>query len=88
MYQLVDIVGFTPLSSNLDAEELITLLNDVFTQLDVLVGQAGLEKIKTVGDEYMVAAGVPDPREGHAEIMANLALQIRDAKCAVMAVER
>jgi class 3 adenylate cyclase len=74
-----DIVEFTPLSAELSASELIGLLNAVFETLDGLVDELGLEKIKTVGDEYMVAGGVPDPSEDHAESIATLALRIRDA---------
>jgi guanylate cyclase len=57
---------------------LVGLLNDVFTSFDELVAELGLEKIKTVGDEYMVAAGVPRPRADHAHAIAELALRIRD----------
>jgi adenylate cyclase len=73
-----DIVGFTPLTANMPATELIGLLNDVFQTLDELVGEFGLEKIKTVGDEYMIAAGVPTPVDDHAVRIADLALRIRD----------
>lgn len=74
-----DIVEFTPLSATLSASELIGLLNAVFETLDGLVDELGLEKIKTVGDEYMVAGGVPDPSDDHAQSIATLALRIRDA---------
>ncbi len=74
-----DIVEFTPMSVDLSASELIGLLNAVFTKLDQLVDELGLEKIKTVGDEYMVAAGVPNPSSDHAHSIAALALNIRDA---------
>jgi guanylate cyclase len=74
-----DIVEFTPLSAKLSASELIGLLNAVFETLDGLVDELGLEKIKTVGDEYMVAGGVPDPSDDHAQSIATLALRIRDA---------
>jgi guanylate cyclase len=74
----VDIVGFTPMSAEIGATALISLLNEVFSTFDVLVAAAGLEKIKTVGDEYMVAAGVPEGRQDHAAVMANLALDMRD----------
>jgi class 3 adenylate cyclase len=73
-----DIVGFTPLTANMPANELIGLLNDVFQTLDDLVHEFGLEKIKTVGDEYMIAAGVPTPDQDHAVRIADLALRIRD----------
>jgi class 3 adenylate cyclase len=72
-----DIVGFTPLTSEMPASDLIPLLNSVFGTLDALVEACGLEKIKTVGDAYMVAAGVPLPDGDHAIRIADLAIQIR-----------
>lgn len=73
-----DIVNFTPLSDSMTAPDLINLLNEVFSTIDGLVEERGLEKIKTVGDEYMVAAGVPEPDPDHAAHIADLALAIRD----------
>ena len=58
--------------------QLIRLLNDVFAIFDGFVEELGLEKIRTVGDEYMVAAGVPQARPDHAHAIAELALRIRD----------
>ena len=71
-----DIVGFTPLSQELDPDELVALLDRVFTSWDELAAEHGLEKIKTVGDEYMVVGGVPDPRADHAEAVAAMALEM------------
>jgi class 3 adenylate cyclase len=73
-----DVVGFTPMSATMTPAQLVGLLNRVFTTFDGFVAELGLEKIKTVGDEYMVAAGVPVPRPDHAEAIAELALRIRD----------
>lgn len=73
-----DVVGFTPMSASMSPSELVGLLNSVFSTFDGLVRDLGLEKIKTVGDEYMVAAGVPRPRPDHAHAIATLALRIRD----------
>ncbi len=73
-----DIVGFTPLSKQVDAQELIGILNEFFSVVDHLVSEVGLEKIKTVGDAYMVAAGVPEPRDDHAIAVTDLAITIRD----------
>jgi adenylate cyclase len=56
----------------------VGLLSEVFTTFDGFVADLGLEKIKTVGDEYMAAAGVPRPRPDHAHAMAELALRMRD----------
>jgi guanylate cyclase len=73
-----DVVGFTPMSANMTPPQLVGLLNSVFSKFDEFVEELSLEKIKTVGDEYMVAAGVPTPRLDHAVPIADLALRIRD----------
>lgn len=73
-----DIVGFTPMSATMSPTELVGLLNEVFTTIDAFAAELGIEKIKTVGDEYMAAAGVPTPRPDHAHAVAALALRIRD----------
>jgi len=73
-----DIVDFTPMSARMSPQELVGLLNDVFTTFDGFVAELGLEKIKTVGDAYMVASGVPGARPDHADAIAELALRIRD----------
>ncbi len=73
-----DVVGFTPMSAGMSPTELVGLLNELFTTFDGFVTELGLEKIKTVGDEYMVAAGVPRDRPDHAHAIAELALRIRD----------
>lgn len=69
-----DIVDFTPLSEKMSAIELVHLLDKLFSRFDALVRKHGLEKIKTIGDAYMVAAGVPLARVNHAELMADFAL--------------
>ncbi len=71
--------GFTARASDTAPDELVRFLNDVFTRLDGLVERHGLEKIKTTGDAYMVVSGVPEPRRDHAEALADLALDMRDA---------
>jgi adenylate cyclase len=73
-----DVVDFTPLSSRLDAREVVGLLNMLFTSFDELVDRHGVEKIKTIGDCYMVAAGVPRQRPDHAHALAGLALEMRE----------
>ena len=73
-----DVVDFTPMSATMTPDELVGLLNDVFATFDGLVDELGMEKIKTIGDEYMAAAGVPRPRADHAHAAAELALRIRD----------
>ena len=71
-----DIAGFTQLSRRLSPEKLISSLNIVFSEFDHLVGFYELEKIKTIGDAYMIASGVPVQRDDHAEVMADLALEM------------
>lgn len=74
-----DIVGFTSLAERTSPEELVRMLDEVFAGFDDLVADHELEKIKTIGDAYMVAAGVPEALEGHAERLAELALAIRES---------
>src|SRR5918999_5507806 len=73
-----DVVDFTPLSSRLDAREVVGLLDRLFTGFDELVDRYDVEKIKTIGDSYMVAAGVPRPRPDHAQALADLAVEMID----------
>jgi adenylate cyclase len=73
-----DVVDFTPLASRLDAREVVGILDHLFTTFDELVDRYEVEKIKTIGDCYMVAAGVPRPRSDHAHALADLALEIKD----------
>lgn len=73
-----DLVGFTALSSRLSPIELVSLLNRLFSRFDRLTVQLGLEKIKTIGDAYMVAAGLPEPREDHALAIADMALGMQE----------
>ena len=73
-----DVVDFTPLSGRLDAREVVGLLDRLFTSFDELVDRYGVEKIKTIGDCYMVAAGVPTPRLDHAHALASLAIEMRE----------
>jgi adenylate cyclase len=73
-----DVVDFTPLSGRLDAREVVGLLDRLFTSFDELVDRYDVEKIKTIGDCYMVAAGVPRRRPDHAQALAGLALEMRE----------
>jgi adenylate cyclase len=73
-----DVVGFTPLAQRLPPAEMVAILDQLFSRFDVLVEQHGLEKIKTIGDCYMAAAGVPNPSPDHARKAALLALDMRD----------
>lgn len=72
-----DIVGFTGLSAQISPEALVALLNAVFSRFDDLVQDLGLEKIKTIGDAYMVAGGLPIPRPDHAQAVADAALAMQ-----------
>jgi adenylate cyclase len=74
-----DIVGFTPLSERLPAPEVVALLDVVFARWDALAARHGVEKIKTIGDAYMAACGIPLPRADHAEAIAEMALAMRPA---------
>jgi adenylate cyclase len=72
-----DMVGFTPLTAGMAPAEMVELLNEVFTHFDALVDKYDLEKIRTIGDSYMVAAGVPRPRPDHPQALARMALDMR-----------
>lgn len=73
-----DIVDFTPLSEELAPQRLIELLNDIFSRFDDLADRYDLEKIKTIGDAYMVVAGIPRIRDDHAQAIAHMALDMLD----------
>jgi class 3 adenylate cyclase len=72
-----DIVGFTMLSARMGPEETLGLLNRVFSFFDSLVDKYDLEKIRTIGDNYMVSSGAPRPRPDHAQALARLALDMQ-----------
>ena len=72
-----DIVGFTPLSETLTPEQMVEWLNDVYSAVDALVLHHDVEKIRTIGDGYMVAAGVPYARDDHAVAITRLALDMK-----------
>jgi adenylate cyclase len=82
-----DIVGFTPLSETMRPEELVRVLDEVFSIFDGLVADHGLEKIKTIGDAYMVASGLFGGSMGHAEDLAEMALEMRTAIANTPALE-
>jgi len=74
-----DIVDFTRLSAQMSPTELVVLLNEIFSTFDRLAERHGLEKIKTIGDAYMVVGGLPTPRPDHAEAIAEMALDMQRA---------
>ena len=74
-----DLVGFTIFASQKSAAETVKVLNQIFSQFDRLSLEQGLEKIKTIGDAYMVVGGLPEPQENHAEAIAQMALDMQAA---------
>jgi adenylate cyclase len=74
-----DVVDFTPFSERLPPAEVVGVLDHLFSHFDTLAERYGLEKIKTIGDCYMVAAGVPTPRPDHARALALMALDMLEA---------
>ncbi len=74
-----DIVGFTNLSAQISALELVQLLNEIFSLFDALAKRHNLEKIKTIGDAYMVVGGLSIPNENHLSAMADMALDMQQA---------
>jgi len=74
-----DIVGFTPRASSQSAAELVKFLNQLFTRFDALATKHDLEKIKTLGDAFMVAGGMPEYQVDHAEKVAHMALDMIEA---------
>jgi len=74
-----DIVGFTQISAGIPPQDMVTLLNRIFSTFDGLVEKHNLEKIKTIGDAYMVVGGLPIAREDHIEAIADMALDMQEA---------
>lgn len=72
-----DLVGFTSLSASADPHDVVELLNRLFSRFDELAERHELEKIKTIGDAYMIVGGLPVPRNDHAEAVADMALEMR-----------
>jgi adenylate cyclase len=80
-----DVVGFTQLSQDVPPGKMVPWLNGVFSAFDVLAARHGLEKIRTIGDSYMAAAGAPTQRPGHAQAVAEMALDMLDQSRSVCA---
>jgi adenylate cyclase len=72
-----DLVGFTEISRKMDAGQLVSMLNEIFLGFDRAAKRLGLEKIKTIGDAYMVVAGVPEPRADHIQAATEMALAMQ-----------
>ncbi len=75
---VADLVGFTTLSAHINPEQIVQLLNEIFSAFDLLAEKHGLEKIRTFGDAYLVAGGISFPRPDHAEASADLALNLQE----------
>jgi guanylate cyclase len=71
-----DLSGFTPLTNQLSPAAMVELLNDIYSHFDSMVEKYGVEKIRTIGDNYMIAAGLPRPKSDHAQALARLALEM------------
>jgi adenylate cyclase len=71
-----DLVGFTPLTNQLSPTAMVELLNEIYSHFDSLIEKYGVEKIRTIGDNYMIASGLPRPRADHAQVIARLALEM------------
>ncbi len=72
-----DVVDFTPFAAHETPARVVDLLNEVFSLFDTLAERHGLEKIKTIGDAYMVVAGAPEQRADHAEVIVDMALEMQ-----------
>lgn len=74
-----DVVDFSSWASRTDPEDLVAVLNDLFSRFDQLADRHGLEKIKTIGDSYLAVGGLPERRDDHAEAIATMALEMLEA---------
>jgi adenylate cyclase len=71
-----NLAGFTPLTNELSPTEMVELLNEIYSHFDYLIEKHAVEKIRTIGDNYMIASGLPQPRADHAHALARLALEM------------
>ena len=74
----IDIVNFTELSKDEDPRRVVELLNKIFTKYDTISNKYGLEKIKTIGDSYMAAAGIPEVQIDNTHRAAQMALEVKE----------
>ncbi len=82
-----DIVNFTPMSGSMEADEVVGILNRIFSAFDMLCEKNGMEKIKTIGDSYMAVAGVPEPAPDHMQSAARMALDMQEIIQQIAAAE-
>ena len=73
---MADIVNFTSFSNQVSAEKVVSLLNNMFSRFDDVVSEHNVEKIKTIGDAYMVVAGLPEPRTDHAQVLVKMSAKL------------
>ena len=73
-----DVVGFTPLAAQIAPEQVVSMLNEIFSHFDGLAEKYGVEKIRTMGDGYLAASGVPAIRDDHAPALARMALDMSE----------
>ncbi len=78
-----DLVDFSTFANNTDPQELVAMLNDLFSRFDRITDRYGLEKIKTIGDCYLVVGGLPEPRASHAADVAAMGLEMIEALAAL-----
>lgn len=74
-----DLIGFTALTEGVPAMTLVALLNELFSKFDAIAAELQVEKIKTIGDAYMVVSGIPQHRDDHTEVCVRFAFRILDA---------
>ena len=72
-----DIVNFTKMVKTMSADKVVSMLDEIFTEFDLIADRYGLEKIKTIGDSYMVVGGIPEARADHCEAIADMALSMQ-----------
>jgi class 3 adenylate cyclase len=76
----MDIISFTNHAESIPPDKLVAALDDFFGRIDKIIWEAGIEKIKTIGDAYLCASGLPKPDENHAEKMIQAALKIIESQ--------
>jgi class 3 adenylate cyclase len=73
-----DLVGFTRIATAVSPQQLLSMLDTIFSRFDVIVQKHGVEKIKTIGDAYMLVGGIPEQQPNHAEAVARVALEMQE----------
>jgi len=76
---VANLVGFTALAAHVEPDQIVCMLNEIFSAFDLLTEKHRVEKIRTSGDTYLAAGGLPSPLPDHAKSVAQLALEMRDS---------